>query len=190
MKKASPKYFICSRNSCENYSDIKNYFVFGFVYFCLHVHVGVWSSIKEGATQLKYWRGPTSAAEKLYEREDRKKPGRQRILSPYFKFIMTLMKIRLNLPLLLLADMFCVSSSRVTEITWTWVTYLHQTLYPALVMWPSQGQVRNRMPLEFRKLFPFTRGVIDCTEFFIDKPGNKEEQYRTYNINRIILTSV
>ena len=54
-------------------------------------------------------------------------------------------------------------------------------IYPALVVWPSQKQVRARMPLDFRNCFPLTRIVIDCSEFYIDKPANKKEQYQTYS---------
>lgn len=130
---------------------------------------------------MKYWTGPESMKEKQYEKKGYKKPGQQRRLDPFFEFVMTLMRIRLNLPLLLIADLFSVSATCVTKTTITWIAYLHQTLVPALLIWPSQLQVRSRMPFEFRKYFPRTRVVIDCTEFFIDRPANKKEQYRTYS---------
>ena len=47
---------------------------------------------------------------------------------------MTLARLRLNLILLLLADLISVSSSKVTEITTTWVCYLHQTLVPGVLL--------------------------------------------------------
>ena len=37
------------------------------------------------------------------------------------------------------------------------------------------------MPLEFKRHFPHTRAIIDCTEFFIDQLSNKTEQYQTYS---------
>ena len=52
---------------------------------------------------------------------------------------------------------------------------------PALLIWPSQHQVRTRMPLEFKRHFPYTRAIIDSTEFAIDQPSNKTEQYQTYS---------
>nr|XP_054767216.1 uncharacterized protein LOC129274430 isoform X2 [Lytechinus pictus] len=142
---------------------------------------GVWDSISDGVSKMKYWTGPESMKEKQYEKKGYKKPGQQRHLDPFFEFVMTLMRIRLNLPLLLLADLFSVSATCVTKTTITWIAYLHQTLVPALLIWPSQLQVRSRMPFEFKKYFPRTRVVIDCTEFFIDRPANKKEQYRTYS---------
>ena len=128
---------------------------------------------------MKYWCNSGSVDEKEWEGSSR--PGRKRKLDLFFEFIMTLARLRLNLPLLLLADLFSVSSSKVTEITTTWVCYLHQTLVPAMLIWPSQHQVRSRMPQEFKRHFPHTRAIIDCTEFFIDQPSNKTEQYQTYS---------
>ena len=120
---------------------------------------------------MKYWRNSGSVDEKEWEGSSR--PGRKRKLDLFFEFIMTLARLRLNLPLLLLADLFSVSSSKVTEITTTWVCYLHQTHVPAMLIWPSQHQVRTRMPQEFKRHFPHTRAIIDCTECFIDQPSNK-----------------
>ncbi len=120
-----------------------------------------------------------SGEEKEWE-ESGKRPGKKRKLSLWFEFIMTLMRLRLNLPGLLLADMFNVSASRVTEITTSWICFLNQALVPGLLLWPSQNQVRSRMPFMFRH-FPFTRVIIDCSEFFIDRPANKDEQYKTYS---------
>ena len=99
------------------------------------------------------------------EWEGTSRSRRKRKLDLFFKFFMTLAGLRLNLLLLLLADLFSVSSSKVTEITTTWVCYLHQTLVPAMLIWPSQHQVRTPMPLEFKRHFPHTRVIIDCTEF-------------------------
>ena len=132
---------------------------------------GVWDGIKEGVQQLKYWRGPASMDSKQYEENRQKKPGRQRKLPLFYEFIMTLLRLRLNLPLPL-ADLFFIGTTSFTEITITWIAYLNQTLYPALVQWPSQSVVRKMMPNDFLKLFPSVRVIIDCTEFFIDRPRN------------------
>ena len=130
---------------------------------------------------MKYWRGTNSAAEKGYERGDKRRPGRQHVLPLFFQFIMCLIRLRLNLPHLVIADMFGVSMATVTRITVTWISYLHQTIVPALLVWPSQENVRKWMPLNFKPEFANTRIIIDASEFFIDKPGSKEEQYRTFS---------
>ena len=37
------------------------------------------------------------------------------------------------------------------------------------------------MPLEFKRRFPHTRAIIDCTVYVIDQPSNKTKQYQTYS---------
>ena len=119
--------------------------------------------------------------EKEYERKKCRRPGRQHVLPPFYQFIMCLMRLRLNLPLLLLADLFQVSCSTVSRTTITWISYMFQTLVPALIVWPSQVHIRGWMPLDFKREFPNTRVVVDCSEFYIDRPRNKSEQYKTYS---------
>jgi hypothetical protein len=139
---------------------------------------GVYDSISGGVDRIKYWRGTESTTEKEYERDGQKRPGRQHQLPPFYQFIMCLIRLRLNLPLLLLADLFDVSCSSVTRVTITWVSYMHQTLVPALLIWPSQASIRGWIPFDFKVSYPNTRVVIDCAEFFIDRPKNKDEQYK------------
>ena len=142
---------------------------------------GIWESIEAGAEKLKYWRGKTSLEPKKYENSSQKKPGPKRLLPPYFEFLMTLIYLRLGLPQIVLSDLFGVDRTCVTQTLVTWIKYLHDTLVPVLLVWPSQSQVRKRMPQCFQKHYGKTRVVIDCTEFFIQRPRNKEEQYRTYS---------
>ncbi|XP_070538225.1 uncharacterized protein [Ptychodera flava] len=126
---------------------------------------GIFNSVKFGIDYMKFWRTSDSAKEKKYEQNSSRRPGRRQEVPAYFQFIMCLIRIRLNLPLLVLADLFCVSTSTVTKITITWVSYLHQTIVPALLIWPTQEQIRGWMPLEFRKEFPCTRVLLDCADF-------------------------
>lgn len=130
---------------------------------------------------MKYWRGNSSSSEKQYERDGKRRPGRQSQLPAFFQFVMCLVRLRLNFPLLVIADLFNVSTSTVTRYTITWISYLHQTLVPALLFWPSQENIRKWMPLNFKPEFANTRVVIDASEFFIDRPRNKDEQYKTYS---------
>ncbi|XP_077862179.1 uncharacterized protein LOC144343540 [Saccoglossus kowalevskii] len=142
---------------------------------------GLWSSVEKGAEKLRFWKGPArSRGTKNYEGTHRAKPGKQHSVSIFFQFILTLIRLRLDLPLLLLADLFCIGTTTVTEITVTWLAYLNQTIVPALVFWPSQATVRANMPSDFKMRFPSVCVIIDCTEFFMDRPANKEEQYKTF----------
>lgn len=49
-----------------------------------------------------------------------------------------------------------------------------------LVSWPSREQCRRKLPKCF-KWFPRTRCVIDCTEFFIQKPSMPSSQRITWS---------
>ncbi len=130
---------------------------------------------------MKYWKDADSANEKEYERCGKRRPGRQQSIPFFHQFIMCLMRLRLDLPLLVLADLFETSTSNVTRISITWIAYMHQTLVPALLCWPSQAHIQGWMPREFKRNFPQTRVIIDCAEFFVNRPRNKDAQYKTYS---------
>lgn len=57
---------------------------------------------------------------------------------------------------------------------------MYEVLKPQL-KWPTRRQVRRHMPRAFKKYFPKTRVVIDCTEFFIQKPRSPTAQHATYS---------
>ena len=57
-----------------------------------------------------------------------------------------------------------------------------------------QKKVRKLMPSSFRKDFPNTRAIIDCTEVFIQKPSNTKAQsitystYKSHNTAKLLVT--
>ena len=142
---------------------------------------GIFDILKNaGAERMKYWKNTSSTKEKKYERTGKCKPGPGHTLSLFYQFVMTLMRIRLDLPVLILADLFEVSTGSVTKFTISWIALMNQVLVPALVVWPKKEVNEGWLPDIFRK-FPNVRSVIDCSEFFIDRPSNKDDQYRTYS---------
>ncbi|XP_006812696.2 uncharacterized protein LOC102801621 [Saccoglossus kowalevskii] len=102
---------------------------------------GVYDSISGGVDQLKYWIGAESTFD--HHNSGRQRPERQHQLPHYYQLLMCLIRLRLNLPLLLLADLFDVSCSTVTRITITWISYMYQTLVAALLVWPSQANIQE-----------------------------------------------
>jgi hypothetical protein len=67
-----------------------------------------------------------------------------------------------------LADKFQVSQSTVSRNTVTWANFLY-TFIGSQPLWPSREQVNQFMPDAFKKLYPKTRVLIDCTDRnFID----------------------
>ncbi len=141
----------------------------------------VFDSIKDGASRMKFWRGPSSTKEKEYERTGGSKPGRKSTIPLFAQFLMCLIWLRLDMPQQLLADLFDTSTGTVGAVCTTWLAYMYQTLVPAFLFWPSASQIKSRLPREFKKHFPNCCTIFDATEFFIQKPANTDAQYATYS---------
>ena len=122
---------------------------------------------------------------KSYECSDRNKPGPKRQLPTWSEFVMTLIWLRLGLPVQLLGTLFGLSSSHVRKTVFTWVHAMNAVLVPILLNWPSRDTIKNTMPKCFKSAYLLTRIVIDCTEIFIQKPSDPEAQHKTVIINHI-----
>ena len=107
------------------------------------------------------------------------KPGRSRKLTIKEELIMTLIRLRRGLDIEVLSDLFGIHSSNISRIFITWINFLYLELN-FLISWPSKEQVRNTLPKQF-KHFPKTRVVIDCTEFYIQKPSLPSSQRVTWS---------
>lgn len=103
------------------------------------------------------------------------KSGPKRKLSLEQEMLLTLMKIRMNLLNDDLAHRFQISSGKVSQIFITWIKLMSKEL-STLIIWPSRSQIRATLPECFRKLFPKTRTIIDCSEVFMDTPSSLEVQ--------------
>jgi len=136
--------------------------------------------VKHGAEKLNYWEGETrSMGEKFYQQQGNLKPGRKRFLRPIDEFFMVMMRLRLGLLQEHLADIFRVSESTVSRIMNTWINFLYDNC-KSLVTWPTREQIVCNLP----KLFtghPDTRIVVDCTEFYIEKPSLLKAQWMTWS---------
>lgn len=58
-------------------------------------------------------------------------------LSPYEELILTLVRLRLGIVGFVLADLFGVSKTRVSQIFTTWISYMHDVFSP-LIKWQSR----------------------------------------------------
>ncbi|XP_062597338.1 uncharacterized protein LOC134258742 [Saccostrea cucullata] len=143
--------------------------------------LGIFNILVSKCSSLKYWSGQESAKEKNYQRNPRReKPGPTRKLSLFQEFILTLVRLRLGIYEFCLADVFGISKSRVSQIFITWITFM-SNVFGYLIRWPTRNQVRKYMPMSFRKNYPNTRAVIDCTEFFFQRPRSPTSQAATYS---------
>jgi hypothetical protein len=89
-------------------------------------------------------------------------------LSSFQQFMVVILKLRLNCPLLDLAHRFGVSQPTVSRILLRWLTAMDIRLSP-LIRWPDQESLRAAMPLCFQQSFGNkVVVVIDCFEVFTE----------------------
>ncbi len=95
---------------------------------------------------------------------------------------MTMMRLRRGFGLETLADMFDVSETTATNTCLTWINVMSRTLAPLFVRWPSRKRVRkSTKKCKAFKAFPKTHVLIDCTEFYFQKPRRPGAQRATYS---------
>ena len=102
-------------------------------------------------------------------------------LSTFQQFLLTMMRLRRNLPLCNLGYRFGVSTSTASRVFTTWldVTYIRLS---TLIRWPSREELWKTMPLSFREHFGTkVTIIIDCFEVFCDKPSNLLARAATFS---------
>ncbi len=135
----------------------------------------VFGLIEVKARSLRYWRGsidtpPSQAVKRGHV---------PRLLTSYEEFVLTLVRTRKGFDIAFLADTFAISTSQVSRIYNTWVIFLSNEL-SFLVPWPSKAEIQAKLPKRFKK-FKNLRIIIDCAEFFIQKPKIPESQKVTWS---------
>lgn len=102
-------------------------------------------------------------------------------LNPQQQFIMVLMRLRLGLLTKDLAGRFGVSAGSVSEVFHAWIDVLAVNMQK-FVIWPSRKALRAHQPKAFKDpLFENVRGIIDCTEVFIQRPTYMTARSQTYS---------
>ncbi|XP_062577471.1 uncharacterized protein LOC134239316 [Saccostrea cucullata] len=142
---------------------------------------GTFDILNKSSPELKYWGGQNSSTPKAYQTDPyTRKTGPKRKLSRYQEFLLTLIRLRMTLTNFVLADLFAVSSSRVSQIFTTWINYM-AIIFSPLIKWPSQEVIKKFRPRSFKLKFPNVTSIIDCTEFFIMRPWNPTAQSQTFS---------
>ena len=95
--------------------------------------------------------------------------------------ILTLMRLRMNLPLALLGYLFSVSHLTACHIFNSTIDVMYHRLVPALVFWPERAELRKTMPMIFREVFSKCACIIDCFEIFSEEPNNLRARAQTYS---------
>ena len=95
--------------------------------------------------------------------------------------IMTLMRLRLNLPLQLLSYEFGVHQSTISRLFAETIDIMFVRMEP-FILWPEREQLRKTMPMQFRKHFGTKVSVIiDCFEVFMERPSNLLARAKTWS---------
>ena len=102
-------------------------------------------------------------------------------MTAFGQFIMTLMRLRLNLNVGYLAHCFNVHVSTVSRVFHNVINILDSKLVPALIHWPEREALRLTLPNCFRCSFPKCVCIIDCFELFIEKPSDLKARAQTYS---------
>ncbi|KAK3085080.1 hypothetical protein FSP39_003199 [Pinctada imbricata] len=150
--------------SCKFYTGIS-----------LAVFYLLWNCLKLKASRLSYWRGSDTNMNNTNAR----RKGRKRLLTCMEEFVMTLMRARRGIDTTTLGAMFGVQPGTVSKIFTTWISFLRLEL-KFLVSWPTKDQIRKRLP-KCCKYFPNTKCIIDCTEYFVQKPSLPSSQRITWS---------
>ncbi len=147
----------------------------------------VFDLIKEKAKSLRYWKGSVDTPGSRRE----KRGAQPRLLSCWEEFVLTLVRTRKGFDVHFLADTFGISVSQVSRIYNTWIIFLSEEL-SFLVPWPSRGEIKRVLPERFQRI-PNIRVIIDCCEFYIQKPVIPESQkttwssYKHYNTAKLLV---
>ena len=93
-------------------------------------------------------------------------------LTSFQEFILTLMRLRLNLGLQDLGYRFGIAKNSASRIFIKWITVMACRL-EYLIQWPSREMIWETTPECFRKNYGTKVVVIlDCFEVFMDRPSN------------------
>lgn len=99
----------------------------------------------------------------------------------FHQLLLTLMRIRLNLPIAFLSYLFGVHMSTISRVFTHVINILNDNLVPVCVVWPDRDDVQTSLPMCFRKTFKHCMSVIDCFEINIDRPKDLKARAQTYS---------
>lgn len=90
------------------------------------------------------------------------------------------MRLRRKPSITMLADIFGVATGTASRIFISWILFLEQELSFLLPFSTIDEMNGVHIPKAFKEISNL-RGIIDCTEFYIEKPGRLASQRSTYS---------
>lgn len=137
--------------------------------------------IEGNDARTKYYTGlPNYATFQLLLKHTEKEMARNMIrLSPANELFLTLVKLRQNPGMEDLAYRFNISLTSVTSIFHSWIDALYTKLC-GMIIWPITDHL-ELPPVFQNKVFQRVRCIIDCTEFFIQRPSSLKARAQTFS---------
>lgn len=97
------------------------------------------------------------------------------------QFLMTLIKLRMDLRYFDISQRFGFSIATVSNIFRTWIYAMHEILFVQLMTRiPSRFKNNECLPSVFKSLVD-CRIILDCTEMFTDRPNKMDNQKAVYS---------
>ena len=171
-KSAAVKSLFCLENIKEKDELVK--FYTGFPDFDT-LHTAYTVILESDAKVMRQWEG-----KKCKNDYSEIKQGRACKLPLIEQFFLTLVRLRLGLFELDLANRFGISQSTVSRIITTWINLMYHS-FKAIERFPPWHIVKKYMPEIFKKDYPNTRIIIDATEFPIERPSSLLTQSSTFS---------
>uniref|UniRef100_A0A8C6THM2 DDE Tnp4 domain-containing protein n=1 Tax=Neogobius melanostomus TaxID=47308 RepID=A0A8C6THM2_9GOBI len=94
--------------------------------------------------------------------------------------LLVLIKLKLNLHNFDIANRFKVSKTTVSDVLNRCIPIMADKL-KFLIHWPEREDVLRTLPRVFKPWYKNARSIIDCTEIYIDRPGNLTARASTWS---------
>lgn len=134
--------------------------------------------LRRSAEVMRGWKGSATCPDDVDQHG--KKPGPKAKLSLEEQFFLVMVRLRLGLYEVDIADRFGISPSTVSRTVITWLNLMYGK-FQQLPAWLSRHKINRLMPPCFKRWYPTTRVIIDCTEFFINTPSSLARQSATWS---------
>ncbi|KZS05291.1 Uncharacterized protein APZ42_031570 [Daphnia magna] len=111
------------------------------------------------------------------------------------QFLITLMKLRLNLSRRDIAYRFKITIPTVTSYIEKFINAMFIRLPVALLRKPDREAALKTLPLSFRAQYPNVNYIIDCTELKCETPSNKidavscDSTYKSHHTSKFAIVS-
>ena len=116
-----------------------------------------------------------------------------KLLNPFQKFMLCMMRLKLGIRVINLADRFQISKTTAADTFLDVLDVLYVKISP-LIIWTERQEFQTSMPMCFRKKFECKiTNIIDCFELFIYKSTNLTvrnlswSNYKSHNTGKYLI---